>query len=300
MKFEGFKDYFLETEPGVKIKFQTNFAIGQNLDNAIIFNYGLVCSNYHWKEQLSFFNKNYNILIYDYRGHYESTCNTLDEINFKNFVKDLKAICDHCNIKSAHHIGHSMGVSVTLEYYKRFSKEVKSMVLISGTAVPVYNTMFNSNIFDQLAPLLNGMYKKFPTTFDKFWKTSKYNPLVKKIVHIGGFNINEVSDSFISIYLEKLGELGPKIFLKLLHEMNNHHILDFLAEIKVPTLIIGGDKDKVIPNRNQRLLQEKIKDSQLFIVKDGSHVPQIDFPTYINERISLFYQKLKESKTTLS
>ena len=72
--------------------------------------------------------------------------------------------------------------------------------------------------------------------------------------------------------------------------MNKHESLNNLSTISTKCLIIGGDCDKVIPNYNQRILHEKIKNSELFILKNGSHVPQIDFPKLVNERIELFIQ----------
>ena len=90
--------------------------------------------------------------------------------------------------------------------------------------------------------------------------------------------------------MKKISELPKEIFLHLLDQMKTHSAINHLEAIKTKTLIIGGDKDKVIPNYLQNILQNKIKDSQIYIVKNGSHVPQIDFPNFINSRIELFLE----------
>ncbi len=105
---------------------------------------------------------------------------------------------------------------------------------------------------------------------------------------MGGFNQEMVSDEFIEIYLNKIGVLGPDLFFQLIGEMQTHDILAFLSKIKTRTLIIGGNKDKVIPNYLQRILNEHLENSELYIVHKGSHVPQVDFPLLINERLELF------------
>ena len=91
--------------------------------------------------------------------------------------------------------------------------------------------------------------------------------------------------------MQKIGELDPDIFFHLLDQMKEHTIINDLEKIKTPTLIIGGDKDKIIPNYLQRILKKYIKGSDLYIIKDGSHVPQIDFPEIMNERLNHFVEK---------
>ena len=70
--------------------------------------------------------------------------------------------------------------------------------------------------------------------------------------------------------------------------MNKHDILSYLPHISSETLVIGGDQDKVIPNYLQKLLVKELPNAKLYLVRKGSHVPQVDFPEFINERIDLF------------
>ena len=67
-----------------------------------------------------------------------------------------------------------------------------------------------------------------------------------------------------------------------------------LKSIKTPTLVIGGDKDKIIPNYLQKILTTNLPSSEFYIVKDGSHVPQADFPDRINQRIFRFFKKIEK------
>ena len=66
----------------------------------------------------------------------------------------------------------------------------------------------------------------------------------------------------------------------------------YLENITLPTLIIGGEKDKIIPNHFQEILRKKLVNSEFYLVKDGSHVPQVDFPEFINKRMKAFINKL--------
>ena len=70
--------------------------------------------------------------------------------------------------------------------------------------------------------------------------------------------------------------------------MTKQNITANLEKMKMPSLVIGGFKDNVIPNHLQRALASLLPKSETYFLKDGSHVPQADFPDMINERIELF------------
>lgn len=282
---------YYKSQDGEQIFYATNFdPLEGPHENVLVLNYGLVCSNHHWTPQIEYFDKiGKKVLIHDYRGHFNSSgINQLENITFRNITDDIYGITERLNIDSVILLGHSMGVNVSLEFAKRFPHKVNKLVLISGTAVPVYSVMFNTNVVDQVKPIIISLFDKFPEAFNSFWKLGGWNPIVKKIIHVGGFNIDQVSNEFIEIYLNKIGQLGPHLFFQLIDQMNQHDILASLNNIKAPTLIIGGDNDKVIPNYLQRLLNKHLPNSQLYLVRNGSHVPQVDFPVFINERVEFF------------
>lgn len=290
---KDFANAFINVRDGEKIFYSTNFSEIDSHRPLLVFNYGLVCSNHHWHKQTdAFAAKGYQILLHDYRGHYQSTGKErVSSITFENIVEDLNEIFNKLKIKNAILLGHSMGVNICLEFTRRYPQKVQKLVLISGTAVPVDNIMFHSNIMEHLKPKLLNLLQKYKKTFEILWATSEKNPLVKKIIHMGGFNTDQVSKEFIDIYVSKLGKIGPEIFFQLIGQMQTSDILSFVPSIKQKTLIIGGNNDKVIPNYLQRFLAEQIDQSELYIVYKGSHVPQVDFPDLVNERIEIFLQE---------
>ena len=278
-----------------KIFYSTNFSPDEFDPNKIVlvFNYGLVCNVAHWREQLPYFDsKGYQILTHDYRFHFGSSRDDdISECTFNNITLDMKNLLDHLNIERSIMIGHSMGVNITLEFAHQYPEMLESMILISGTVLPPQDVMFDSNIVEIIIPYIEFLTKKFPKQFEKIWKNGHKNPIARQIIYRGGFNIKKVPEEFVQIYMKRIGELPPDIFLQLFSEMKNHQILNFLESIKIPSLIIGGDKDQVIPNYLQHILHDHLKNSEIYILKDGSHVPQADFPENTNERIDHFIKK---------
>ncbi len=288
--------HYFYTDDGTRIFNTTNFKKNEIHIDAplLVFNYGLVCNNAHWKLQIPFFDQlGYQILIHDYRCHYSSSGaeGGVEECTFKNMCNDLHQLITQLGSKNTIMFGHSMGVNIALEYAKNHPEDLKGIILISGTVIAPQDVMFDSNIMDILNPYLEKFTKLFPKLYKNIWKYSYMNPLARVAIYQGGFNVKKVPEEFIQIYMKKIGELPPDIFFKLFSEMKNHNIINHLESIECPSLVIGGDLDKIIPNYLQLILHKYLKNSELYIVKDGSHVPQADFPDSINHRALKFIQK---------
>lgn len=287
---------YFYTSDGTRLFYNTNFSQSEfNSEKpVIVFIYGLLCSNYHFKFQIPYFESlGYQILLHDYRLHYAtSSKGDIEGCTFLNISRDLHELLESLNIKKGIFIGHSMGVNICLEHARRYPNEIASLVLISGAVVPPQDVMFDSNIVDLVSPTLQKVTKQFPTLFNKIWKTAFMNPLMQFIIFDGGFNKKKVEMEFVQHYMKKISELPEDLFFHLLKIMQDHDIIGHLEKIKNPTLVIGGDKDKIIPNYLQRMFTQTIPQCEMYIVKDGSHVPQADFPELINERIQRFNIKL--------
>jgi non-heme chloroperoxidase len=284
---------FFKTSDNEQIFFVKNFNSYDPSKPMLVFNYGLVCSNHHWKFQTEYFDhKGYQILIHDYRGHFQSTgSHDVKKITFPQMAKDVADLCSFLGIRNAFMLGHSMGVNICLQLAKDFPELVTGMVLISGTFINVKDVMFDTNLMEFIAPMAALGLEKYPDIFKKIWSTGGMNPVVREIIHKTGFNAQKVSKEFIEIYLNRVGQLGAEVFFQLFNEMTKQNVIGSLERMNVPVLVMGGHKDNVIPNHLQRTLASLLPKAETYFMKTGSHVPQADFPDMVNERIDLFLQQ---------
>ena len=212
---------FFKTSDNEQIFYVKNFTEVDHSKPVLVFNYGLVCSNHHWKFQTEYFDKlGYQILIHDYRGHFQSTgIHNIKKITFPQIAQDIHDLCAFHGIKKAVMLGHSMGVNICLQLAKDFPDLVSGMILISGTFMPVMDVMFDTNMMEFLTPWLVSGLDKYPDVFKKVWTSRGMNPLVKEIIHSTGFNKAKVSKQFIDIYINRVGQLGPEMFFQLFSEL---------------------------------------------------------------------------------
>jgi len=280
------------TTDDFEIYYETNFKKSELIesDYVIVFNYGLVCNFEHFKYQIEYFNKrNFKILIHDYRFHFKSSSKkNIKDCTLKGICSDLNQVLQKIGNPQIVQIGHSMGVNVCLEYTYNYPENVLGQILISGTYVPPQEVMFNTDIVSDIQPLLENAAKNNPKVNKFIWENNHKNVIAIKLVHLLGFHYKNVSSDFVKHYIKKIGELNPDLFFQLLNEMKDQDLGDELKEMKTKSLIMAGDKDFIIPIKFQKQLANKIIDSKFYIIKDGSHVPQVDFHATVNETIEYY------------
>jgi len=289
-------DYF-QSEKDIRLFYNTNFEPGSYKGDLplIVFNYGLVCNFTHYGKQLPFFDQaGYPVVIHHYRSHFNSS-GSVESFNFKNCAHDINKLINFLGFKKAMMLGHSMGVNVTLEFAREYPDSLSAMALMSGSVSSPKNIMFNSAIMAKIIPYIESFARDYPDFYYKFWTKSYLNPIMKKIVHIGGFNTELVSEGFVELYMKRIGELPPELFYHLMNLMHDHDIKNDLKKIKTRALVISGDKDKVIPFPFQLELKNQLPHSEFYIIKNGSHVPQLDYPEELNERLDYFFKKAQKS-----
>jgi non-heme chloroperoxidase len=278
-----------------KIFYRLNFDPTQKHDKPIIiFVYGLVCSLQHFQHQLEWvIQQGFPVMTFDPRGHFRSTgLDRIESLTFENFALDILEICEKHNFQKTILISHSMGVNTSLEFYRQDPQRVLGLVLMSGSVLPPKEIMYDTRFFEYFTPYWKAAANKFPKLYLGLWKYSYRNPLLVRLVHSGGFNQTRVPTDYVVEYLRRMSQLPPHLFFHLFDQMNEHDIIEYLEKVLCPTLVVAGEKDLMIPYHAQKILTQHIPKSELYIVKDGSHVPQIDFPQLVNERLEIFFEKL--------
>ncbi len=259
----------------------------------LIFCYGLVCSSLHWTYQIDHFQQTHQAVWFDYRGHQNSeTPQNLDSLTLGNIARDLGTVLDELKIKDAVFLGHSMGVNVVLEFYRQQPERVHGMVLANGTAQRPLETLFGNNALQALFVLLKKAYHRNPALVKRLWSMQKGNPFSRTMITLGGFNPYLTPKEDIELYADQVAEMDPAILIHLIQNYDHYDATAWLHHVKVPTLIIAGEQDRVIPLPQQELLHQLIPNSRLEVIRHGSHCPQMDLPELVNHKIEDFLNEL--------
>ncbi len=96
---------------------------------------------------------------------------------------------------------------------------------------------------------------------------------------------------FRRIGAEHLHAAGPDVVKGDFLACNAFDVIDRLAEIQVPALMIGGSADQMVPSRFFNYLAEHLLDAELHLVQDTGHMVAIEFPDQVAELICKWAQK---------
>ena len=208
--------------------------------------YGIGCPFNHWIHQVRHFSQNYSLILFDYRAHHKSEIpEDVTSMRIDFLCEDIKILLKHLNIKMASFWGHSFGVQVLIRFFELYPEYIQSFVFINGFA---RHPFFGKEIASKIMTVARDSFYFSPKTVKYVWKRGTYNFISALAASfLGGFNIRLTSFKDIEIYLKGVSNLDFEYFLTLFEDMLFYDGTDVLDKIKVPTLIIVGKQDQIIP-----------------------------------------------------
>jgi non-heme chloroperoxidase len=231
----------------------------------VVFSHGWPLSADAWEDQMLFLGANgYRCIAHDRRGHGRSsqpwTGNEMD-----TYADDLAALAETLDLKNAVHVGHSTGGGEVARYIGRHgSKRVAKAVLIGAVPPIMLKTAANPgglpmDVFDGIrASVLGDRSQFFKDLSGPFYGANRPGAKVSQ----------GLRDSF---WLQGM-MCGFKGAVDCIKAFSETDFTEDLKKIDVPTLIMHGDDDQIVPIADSALLSAKlVKGSTLKIYPGLSH-----------------------------
>ena len=86
-------------------------------------------------------------------------------------------------------------------------------------------------------------------------------------------------------------DLDMGLYMRILEYLGEHDANDVLERIKVPTLIIAGDRDIMTPRAAAERMARRIPGAEFMLVPGGTHYVAVEFPELINLRAEKFFRE---------
>lgn len=259
----------------------------------LIFIYGIACLMNHWHNQVEYFSKTHQVILFDIRGHHKSTpVHNMSNFTYEHLAFDIKSLMTHLGLQKAHFIGHSFGVPYLIKTYEQFPELFYSMTFINGFARNPLKKLFGLDFVEPLFYFIREQHQKYPDLWNNLWKGLIDNPIAFQIAALsGGFNIKLTQFKDIEMYGRGVSRLDLPYFFELFDNLLKFDGTSVLPNIDCPTFVIAGDRDMITPTSYQREMHEKIKGSEFLLIPYGSHCSQLDFPDYVNLKLAEFLNK---------
>jgi pimeloyl-ACP methyl ester carboxylesterase len=253
---------------------------------------GVLCDGFIWKYVWDNLGEVVALTHWHYRGHGRSAPpNDPDRIDIAAHADDLMKVRELVDDPPAVLIGHSMGCQVLLENYRTHPENVRGLILICGSFGKVTSTFHGGPLLDLILPKLLDVAQKSPELVRAVWSRIPPEMALKIALSLGEIDPEKTEPEDFLPYLKHMTHVDFPMFLRMLRAAGEHTAEDLLPQIRVPTLIIAGEKDTFTPAHLARTMQKAIPGAELLVVPGGSHVAPIEQHEVVSRRILEFLRE---------
>jgi pimeloyl-ACP methyl ester carboxylesterase len=201
------------------------------------------------------YSREYRLVLFDNRGAGQ-TDKPDRGYTTATMADDLAGLLDALGIGSAHVRGVSFGGMIAQEFALRHSTRVKSLILMvtsCGGSQAIKPPSAHMADIQQLPP------KEGTEALLRWFITGDF--------------IDKNPKFFQQLVIFALEHpIDPDCLARHTDAIKHHDTYDRLPEIRVPTLVLAGDADTVIPVENAQILASRIPDAELVILKNAGHM----------------------------
>ena len=193
-------------------------------------------------------------------------------------------LMDKLNIEKAILIGNSAGGTVSMQVTLQYPERVQALILVdaavyAGGGAPAWvRPILNTPQMNHLGPLLARQLQAQGT---EFIKTAWHDP-------------SKITPAIFEGYQKPLQiENWDKALWQLTVSSQESGLVERLSEISVPTLVITGDDDRIVPTEQSLRLADEIPNAMLKVIAQSGHLPHEEKPIEFMQAVTEFLATLK-------
>ena len=260
----------------------------------IVFHHGWPLSADDWDAQMMFFlERGYRVIAHDRRGHGRST-QTPTGNEMDTYAADMAQLAAELDLRNAVHIGHSTGGGEVTRYVARYGKgRVAKAVLVD--AVPPVMVKSDKNPGGTPIEAFDGLRAALAGNRSQFYLDLPSGPFY-------GFNRPgaKVSQGLIYNWWRQGMMGGAKAHYDCIKAFSETDFTGDLKAIDVPTLILHGDDDQIVPFADSAPLSAKlVKHATLKVYPGRPHGVCQTEPDMVNRDLLAFIKGEPRAASTL-
>ncbi len=251
----------------------------------VVLIHGYPLSGASWEKQLSaLLSAGHRVITYDRRGFGKSSQPTTG-YNYDTFAEDLRKLVRHLNLRDCALVGFSMGGGEVARYLGKYgSKGVSKAVFISSVPPYLLKTADNPDGVD--AGVFDGIQKAVAADRYAF-----FTEFFKNFFNTDVFLGKRISQEAVQASWNVAAGASATASLACVPTWHEDFRPD-LGRIEVPSLVIHGDADRIVPiNASGQKTAKLVKGARLVVIKDGPHAVNWTHADEVNAELVNFLGK---------
>jgi 3-oxoadipate enol-lactonase len=233
----------------------------------VLFLHGIRGNRHNWKAQLEAFSATgFKALAWDARGYGDSE-DYEGSLNFRDhFVGDVLRVAEHFGVKKFHLVGLSMGGRIARNVGIYHPDRLHSLTVVNA------NPGFNSMSADAVRRFVTERKTRSPESIRKLLSSNPRKGAYEELV-------------------QSIDRIRDESYRKTLEASVAQDRDAPIEEIRVPTLIIGGEEDTVYPPELARAMAARIPGAELAMMKGAGHLANLEQPEEFNRILLAFLKR---------
>lgn len=232
--------------------------------------HGIGGNRTNWHDQFAALAPHCTVVAWDARGYglsddYDGPLNPLD------FAADVRRVLDHYGVETAHLMGLSMGGTIAQDVYSLVPERVATLVLCDtsdGLNITLTPAQRDEFIRLRIAPLLAGKEPRdmAPTVADTLIGRHSPRAAWQRLV-------------------DSMSALHKDSYIKTVRANTTRTTYPDARNIRVPTLLVFGEDDRLTPPTIGQAMQAKIPGARLVVIPTAGHLSNIEQPEVFNRAV---------------
>ena len=242
---------------------------------------GFTVSSIGWHWNIPSFAQSFRTIAFDNRGVGQS--DKPDEpYTMQMFADDTAGLLDGLDIDQAHIFGISMGGMIAQEFALRHPQRVKTLVLGCTNCGGEKTTLSSDpEVLNMLGNIESVSVEEAALAMTK--------------VAVTPWFIHKHMDTLIEMNQMSAAHPTPKHgMVNQMAALQSHDTYDRLPQISVPTLVITGKEDGLVPPENSVILSQQIPNAELSILSNASHMFHMERPETTLDVVTAFINGQQE------
>ncbi len=256
---------------------------------------GIGCDGYIWRYLKTDLGTRFGLHPH-YRGHGRTAApRDPSHVTVEDLADDVACVLDDALVDRAVLVGHSMGVQVALETYRRHADRVSALVLVCGAPSHPLKTFRGSGSLEKQLPMIQKWIGRMPGVVNRLSRMMMPTRLAYEVASRMEIRRELVEPQDFMPYLEGIARIDMRLFVAMLASAGKHTADELLPTIRVPALVISGGRDGFTPPDRSRAMVETIPGAEILEISNGSHTAPIERPHLVNGTIRDFISRRVDS-----
>ncbi len=262
---------------------------GNTQNPALIFVHGSTASMHLWDKLVPHLEKDYHIILVDLPAHGLSQPQILDDYSPSALVEAIHAVANNFDLDKFTYVGSSMGARLGWHYALAHQDRLSALIMMNPSGAEYINApslgpkpKIGLGVRVMQMPMMRPLVSNITPRI-------LFKKQLQSMIYDDALVTGEMVDRYWELFRQK-GNRRAAAIRATTDQMPEK--IQQLHKINVPTLIVWGEHDEVLPVQQSAYFKQTIKNSQLIIYKNAAHLPMEEIPAQVATDIDIFMSSI--------